>query len=100
MDLILKLRDKLVSLLQNRTGPTTAAPVLLKDQNRTSWHTAVLVLQKHLPHTFFSTSCLFQIKARRQQLPVQDGVFQNLDTFIRTLIGSLRDDLQDVLETG
>ncbi|KAF6738419.1 Protein DENND6B [Oryzias melastigma] len=40
------------------------------------------------------------IKARRQQLPVQDGVFQNLDTFIRTLIGSLRDDLQDVLETG
>uniref|UniRef100_A0A3P9ISI3 DENN/MADD domain containing 6B n=1 Tax=Oryzias latipes TaxID=8090 RepID=A0A3P9ISI3_ORYLA len=40
------------------------------------------------------------IKARRQQLPVQDGVLQNLDTFIRTLIGSLRDNLHEVFETG
>lgn len=41
----------------------------------------------------------FQIKARRQQLQVKDGVLDKLDTFINSVIGSLPEDLQTLLLT-
>uniref|UniRef100_A0A4W6DGP7 DENN/MADD domain containing 6B n=1 Tax=Lates calcarifer TaxID=8187 RepID=A0A4W6DGP7_LATCA len=39
------------------------------------------------------------IKARRQQLQVKDGVLDKLDTFINSIIRSLPEDLQTVLNT-
>lgn len=42
----------------------------------------------------------FQIKARRQQLQLRDGVMDKLDSFISSIISSLPADLQIVLGTG
>uniref|UniRef100_A0A672GRQ6 UDENN domain-containing protein n=1 Tax=Salarias fasciatus TaxID=181472 RepID=A0A672GRQ6_SALFA len=40
---------------------------------------------------------VFQVRARRQQLQVKDGVLDKLDVFITSIIGSLPEDLQTVL---
>ncbi|XP_029901206.1 protein DENND6B [Myripristis murdjan] len=37
------------------------------------------------------------MKARRQQLPVKEGVLEKLEGYIQTIIGSLPEDLQTVL---
>lgn len=77
-DLVLKLREKLVSVFgadyQSQPDATCDAAV----SNR---------------------KCAFQIKARRQQLQLKHDVLEKLDNFIDSTVSSLPEDLQAVLRT-
>lgn len=112
MDLILKLREKLVSKDRKcvSVGVTNRKYVsnCCKDRkcvsdcckNRKCVSDGVKD-RKCVSDCVKDRKCVsaFQIKARRQQLQVKDGVLDKLDTFINSIIRSLPEDLQTVLNT-
>lgn len=71
MDLVLKLREKLVR--RARGGAY------------------------HEPFLHHGDGVSFQVRARRLQLQVRGGVLDRLDLFIASTVGSLPPDLQAVL---
>lgn len=81
-DLVLKLREKLVSVV--RAGSTTEH----RSQPDATCDVAVS-----------NRKCAFQIKARRQQLQLKHDVLEKLDNFIDSTVSSLPEDLQAVLRT-
>lgn len=81
-DLVLKLRDKLVSVVG--AGSTTDH----QSQPDATCDAAVS-----------NRKCAFQIKARQQQLQLKHGVLEKLDNFIDSTVSSLPEDLQAVLRT-